>query len=145
MRYNRSSSKSSLFLIELLIIIAFFSVASVVCVRLFTQSHAISLQSRDLNRAVTVAQSAAESFKAAEGQPEEIARLLGGRMERSGAVVVYYDENWQLADAPEDRGYLLRIHTQIDGRLSVADIEVAEGAEDGRQVYTLQTKHLMDD
>lgn len=143
MRYNRSSSKSSLFLIELLIIIAFFSVASVVCVRLFVRSNAISLDSRDLNRAVTLAQSAAEGFKAVDGDGEEVARLIDGSVQSGGAVVAYYDRNWQPVDAPTDRGYSLRVQISREGQLALADIEVLKQADTPEEIYSLQTKHLV--
>ena len=59
---HSSGSKTSLFLIELIITIFFFSVASVVCVRLFLYSHRMSTEAYDRTHAVAIAQSAAESF-----------------------------------------------------------------------------------
>ena len=44
---HSSGSKTSLFLIELIITIFFFSVASVVCVRLFLYSHRMSTEAYD--------------------------------------------------------------------------------------------------
>ena len=57
-----NSSKSSLFLMELILSILFFSLASAVCVQLFVKSHLISRQSTDLTNSVNLAQDVAEIY-----------------------------------------------------------------------------------
>ena len=57
-----NSSKSSLFLMELILSILFFSLASVVCVQLFVKSHLISEQSTDSSNAVNLSQDVAEIY-----------------------------------------------------------------------------------
>lgn len=59
---TRNSSKSGLFLMELILGIMFFSVAAAICVKLFVSSHQLSEKSIYLNYAVTFSQSIAESF-----------------------------------------------------------------------------------
>ena len=76
MRQPRTHSGSSLFLMELILAILFFSVASAVCVQLFARAHTASEQSAALNRAVLAAESAAEAFKGA-ADLDEAARLTG--------------------------------------------------------------------
>ena len=78
MRQPRTHSGSSLFLMELILAILFFSVASAVCVQLFARAHTASEQSAALNRAVLAAESAAESFKGADDLDEAV-RLMGVR------------------------------------------------------------------
>ena len=53
-------SKSGLFLMELIIVTAFFAVASVICIQLFAMSHSLSTRSIGMQMAVVNAQSAAE-------------------------------------------------------------------------------------
>ena len=62
-RMIRGRSASSLFLIELIIAIGFFAVASAVCLQLFVRARLVSIQSADLSRATLAAQSAAEAVR----------------------------------------------------------------------------------
>ena len=68
----RTNSKSSLFLIELIVTLCFFSLASVVCVRLFVYAHKVSTESRRETLAIQISQNAAECFIAADGDPVKI-------------------------------------------------------------------------
>ena len=72
---QNSHSKASLFLIELIISLFFFSLASVVCVRLFLYAHKVSTDSRRETLAVQISQNAAECFIAADGVEEEFLKL----------------------------------------------------------------------
>lgn len=91
MRQPRTHSGSSLFLMELILAILFFSVASAVCVQLFARAHTASEQSAALNRAVLAAESAAESFKGADDLDEAV-RLMGVRAgDTPGVLTAWYD------------------------------------------------------
>ena len=58
-----SNSRSSLFLIELIIAILFFSLVSAVCLRAFARSHILTENARDLNAALMhVESTAAQAF-----------------------------------------------------------------------------------
>ena len=61
-----SNSRSSLFLIELIIAILFFSLVSAVCLKAFTRSHILNQDARDLNAALTRVESTAELLRAGE-------------------------------------------------------------------------------
>ena len=78
-RMIRGRSASSLFLIELIIAIGFFAVASAVCLQLFVRARLVSIQSADLSRATLAAQSAAEAFRGCGGSLEKASALLGGQ------------------------------------------------------------------
>lgn len=73
-------TRSGLFAIELLISVGIFSLCAAICVGLFVRAEVMSQDSADLNRAVTEARNAAECFKAAGGDLEETARLIGGEL-----------------------------------------------------------------
>lgn len=64
MKVHRSSSRAGLFLIELIIAIVFFAVASAICIQLFVKAHLISARSSDLGAASLIAQNYAEEYKA---------------------------------------------------------------------------------
>lgn len=59
-----SNSRSSLFLIELIIAILFFSLVSAVCLRAFARSHILTENARDLNAALMHVESTAELLRA---------------------------------------------------------------------------------
>ena len=108
MRQPRTHSGSSLFLMELILAILFFSVASAVCVQLFARAHTASEQSAALNRAVLAAESAAESFKGADDLDEAV-RLMGVRAgDTPGVLTAWYDLVWNPC-AERDARYRLDI------------------------------------
>ena len=70
--------RSGLFLIELLLALLFFSVTSAVCMKIFGTSAVLTRQKRDRDAAVKTSVCAAECLKAADGDLEKTAELLGG-------------------------------------------------------------------
>lgn len=91
---RRGRAKSSnLFLLELIIAILFFSIASAVCVQLFVKSHLMSVETEELNQAVNLASGAVESITE----------------ENTGDSVVYYNDNWESCDQA-DAAYLMTTH-----------------------------------
>ena len=59
---QQHSKRSSLFLLELILAIGFFCIASAVCVYIFVKSYNIERESTNLNHTVHLATSAAETF-----------------------------------------------------------------------------------
>ncbi len=134
MKANRSSSKTGHFLIELIIGIAFFAyVTGNVCVPIFVESRLVSQQSRNLNRAVAVAQTAAEGFKSGE-DAAGLAALLGGSADND-SVTLYYDKLWQACGAAVDGGHYLTLNI-ASGDMSTAEIDV-KAVKDDSAVYSV--------
>ena len=98
MKYR--NSKSTLFLMELIIAILFFAVTSAVCAQIFAKSHILSTKTTRLNHAVAQAESAAESFKAVNGAMDDIAVLFPGSVLDGNTLTIYYDAGWQLCTVP---------------------------------------------
>lgn len=73
-------SKSSLFLMELIIALLFFSLASTVCIRLFVNAHSLSGQTVDMNHAVNYAQNMAEAFTGCDGDLISMQAILSGSL-----------------------------------------------------------------
>lgn len=89
-------SKSSMFLMELIIAILFFSLASAVCIQLFAQSHLISRETVNQNYAISHAQSLAEIWYATEGDPEKMQSLLKNTSTADGTdLILMFDKSWQ--------------------------------------------------
>ena len=73
---SRTMSGSGLFLIELMLAILIFALASAICLQVFVTASQLSDESVAINRAVISAQSGAECFKATGGDLNETAALL---------------------------------------------------------------------
>ena len=73
---TKNSSKSGIFLMELILSILFFSIAAAVCVKLFVTAHRLSDQSVNLNHAVAMAESSAEAFYGCNGNVGELETLF---------------------------------------------------------------------
>ena len=118
----RTNSKSSLFLIELIVTLCFFSLASVVCVRLFVYAHKVSTESRRETLAIQISQNAAECFIAADGDPEEFRRLFNMTL-------------------PQDREDIITDFTitRADGDAPADTIR--NTAVDGTEIFSLEVLH----
>lgn len=72
----RKTSRASLFLMELIMSILFFSLAAAVCVQLFVKSHSLSQSSLELNHAVVECESLAELIFGSNADPKEDGKSL---------------------------------------------------------------------
>jgi len=91
-------SKSTLFLIEQLIVIAVFAICAAACISILASAYFTAEDSRDISSALLVAESGAEAFKATNGDLSSVARVLGGTVSTAAGtdtLTVYYDEHWQ--------------------------------------------------
>ena len=64
---RHNNTRSSLFLIELIIAILFFSLGSAVCVQAFAKAHTLTAQARDLSFASSTVSAAANVIKSTDG------------------------------------------------------------------------------
>ena len=121
----RGSSKSGAFLVEMIIIIAFFAAASAICVRLFVHAHSISTESRNINMAMNSFQTAAECFKLAGGDVDEVLDMLPDcSLADTDLLVVYYDSSWATTGHTENGGFRMEILIGNENSLMVAAIVV---------------------
>lgn len=124
-------SRSTLFLIEQLIVIAIFAICAAACVSILTVSFISARNSSNLSEAILSAENAAESFKAVSGDIDRAASILGGARVSGSTdkLIVYYNERWQVA-CESDARFVLRMvrendnspQTLISMRLSVEKI-----------------------
>lgn len=136
----KKSSKSGLFLMELVLAIVLFAIASGVCVQLFITAHRLSHSSSDVTRAVAAAQNAAECFHSTGGDGEDMAQILGGIAEGS-IVFVRFDENWNPAFW-EDAVYGMQIELTESGDMRSAGISV-ESIKRGETLFEITAKKYM--
>ena len=124
MKYQRHNNTSSLFLLELILAVLFFSVASALCIQIFTKAHLMSQDARDLNFAVNEVSSMAEQM------PDDSLQ----------DAAAYNDSSYASCEKA-DAVYVLTVHYEPEDTLLKAHISM-DTVADNRNIYTLDvTKH----
>lgn len=124
MKYQRHNNISSLFLLELILAVLFFSVASALCIQIFTKAHLMSQDARDLNFAVNEVSSMAEQM------PDDSLQ----------DAAAYYDSSYASCEKA-DAVYVLTVHYEPEDTLLKAHISM-DTIADNRNIYALDvTKH----
>lgn len=162
MKYQRHNNTSSLFLLELILAVLFFSVASALCIQIFTKAHLMSQDARDLNFAVNEVSSMAEQISAGTLHPataassDDTAASSGDTAASSGDTAsdpstqisndawqddtAYYDSSYASCEKA-DAVYVLTVHYEPEDTLLKAHISM-DTIADNRNIYTLDvTKH----
>lgn len=136
-------SKAALFLMELILALLFFALASTVCLRLFTKAHALSKQTVNENHAVIHTQNLAEAFLATEGNMKEIKALFpnADMNESDNVLMLFFDKNWNVCSLSEANFHAsLTLLPATDG-LITADIAVTSLTAPEDTIYSLIVTH----
>lgn len=139
---NRSKSKSSLFLMEMIVTILFFSIASAICVRLFAESHILSKQADELNMAVAVSQSFVEVVRGTDGSMDALLEQFPNAERINNDVLEqYYDTDYNECTI-EEACYVAEITLSNTGAFQVIDTRFIN-LETKELVYELSaTKYI---
>ena len=99
---RESNSKTSLFLMELIISILFFSITGAVCVKLFVNAHVIAQHSVALTNAVMWAQNCSEAYTGCDGNLNDLSAiypdccvLVNEETPQKGTLLIFLDKNWK--------------------------------------------------
>lgn len=109
-----SSSRSGLFLMELIISILFFSLAGAVCVKLFVNSHVVSQNSVELNHALEWSQNVAEAFYGCNGDIEQMQELFNSQFgncisdDPAHRFILLFDDDFEPFAATHDSDFARR-------------------------------------
>lgn len=133
-------SRSSLFLIELIIAIGFFSLGAAVCAQAFAKAHALTVQAQDLSFASTACSSAASVTRYTGGSLNGMREYFPTAFADSGDIAVCYDGD--LAPCgPEDAAYTLRVSPGgNDGADNVRSAHIRMDAAGGDTIYALDLR-----
>ena len=132
----QSNTRSSLFLIELIIAILFFSLGAAVCVQAFAKAHTLTGQARDLSFASSAVSSAASAVKYTDGSAGQLRPYLPGVFADGEDAAVCYDADLAPCQAGDDAAYTLHIHTEPMEGGRTASIRM--DSRDGETIYALQ-------
>lgn len=136
-------SRSSLFLMEMIIAILFFSLASAVCIQLFAKAHLLSTHTVDQNHAVIWAQNLAEAYLSGEGDLDAVSALFPDCI-HSDADTLYLplDTEWQPATKASSSYYVLLTNTpDDDSGISAAEIIIGSTEDTDSPIYSLTIRH----
>ena len=133
-------SRSSLFLMEMIIAILFFSLASAVCIQLFARSHLLSTQTVNQNHAVIQAQNLAESYLSLEGNVAAMQDLFSpSELTDENTLRLAFDSSWTLCTAEDNAGFYAELKSTpaeetgiMKGEITVYDVSTPESP-----IYTL--------
>lgn len=148
MKYQRHNNISSLFLLELILAVLFFSVASALCIQIFTKAHLMSQDARDLNFAVNEVSSMAEQISAGTLHSDTAASSDDTASDPSTQMpddslqdaAAYYDSGYASCEKA-DAVYVLTVHYEPENTLLKAHISM-DTIADNRNIYALDvTKH----
>ena len=129
LRKITTRSKSGLFLMELIIVILFFSICAAVCMKIFALAKTENDKSYNLNNASVKAESCAECYKAYDADLDLTAKQLKGSADKN-TVVVYYDDKWCETSDKDKAVYTLTLVSTENNDINKADISVDKGKEE---------------
>lgn len=119
----KSRSKSSLFLMELIIVLMFFSLCAATCMQIFANAKVKTDYSRDLTNAAFAAEAVAEVYKAVDGDLEATASKCDGEAVSDGVMKIYYDKDWN-PTAQDGAVYVMTVTETETDDIEKAFIEV---------------------
>lgn len=126
---KQHAPKATLFLMELVIVIFFFSICAAICVNVFGSAQQMADNSKNLSRAAEEARSAASCYKAAEGDLEETALLLNG-ISMEDSVLAYFDEKWNRTDDSEAAQYAMQLkQREVSGEADIYILHLDTAAD----------------
>ena len=133
---KQPAKRSSLFLMELIIAILFFSLASTVCVRIFVKSHTLEEESIQLNHAVLVTSSVAEIFRNQENPFEILEMQYPDGVKSDNHYQFFYAKDWSLCNKDEAVYTVIADFAKVSS-FEIADIQVITSKQ---SIYDLSVK-----
>lgn len=140
--HKRKASKSTLLLMELVMVILVFALCAAVCLGLFGASQKMTEDSDNLNHAVTVSRTAANCYKAANGDLQQLVHLMGSPADftEQAQLVVYYDKHWNPTETVYDDGFYLQITALTNPLAPLQEADIAVCHMDQTAIFQMQVK-----
>ena len=128
---SKRSSQLSLFLMELIVAIMFFSLSAAVCVRLFASAHILAEKTGNLENAIMWTQNLSEVYVSKNGDLEQIATLYPDAYlskspedDNISSLVLIFDKDWEpMEQGLSDASYEVILKSSIEDASKVyADV-----------------------
>lgn len=144
MKRKPTANPSSLFLLELIFAILFFSITSAVCVQVFVKSHILNQEAQILTLASQKTRDAAELLVSTDSLSDSFSILKDSYpdccTEQEDTVTIFYNEDF-LPCSAHTSVYQLTIEIQEKSRLLCAHLTVSSAEEPS--IFELETKHYL--
>lgn len=127
---------------ELILTILLFAGCGAVCVKVFVASHVMTIDTVELNEAVSIAQGFAEVMRGTDGDITSVLdhypeAINGG----DGFFEVYYNEDFEVC-AYQDAAYVSDVTMTPNGAIQNMEIRVVR-LSDYKEIYTLNVTKYM--
>lgn len=130
---NKQSSRTSLFLIELVLSIFFFIVASAVCMQLFVNTHFLTQKTAETNQALLWSQNLAEPFLGNMGDYSLVKKLYSDvdcvsdlSIDSGSSMLLCFDKDWNSVYSLTESEYLVFSTYHSDNTFTYQDIYIAK-------------------
>ena len=146
---KRRTSGTSLFLMELIITIMFFSVACAVCVQSFVTSKILDDRTRELNASVNIAQGLCDAMRGTDGSLYSITAVYRGAVvgDDDTYFQLYFDKHFKSV-GPMDQSAVYVCDVSLDNKpgSSIEKMNVViTDLKEFKEIYTLTaTKYTGD-
>ena len=149
-----NTSKTGLFLMELIISILFFALAGTVCIQLFAKSHMLDGKTAAQNHAIVKCEDFCEIFYGVVDENPEVSERMAAMAEITGAdlsgdsgLIIYYDEDFNACKADGSTYYLLfkdeGLNESTGTYSGTAEVHYSETAKGLESIYELGvSKHV---
>ncbi len=142
MNKDTGRSRTSLFLMEMIVTVLFFSLASAVCVQCFVNAHVIGRETQELNHAVAAATGFAEVMRGTDGDIDSIIAVYPEAVKGDDSYfTVFYDADFLPCDA-ENAKYAGDVTLTPNGAIQNMNIRIARIA-DSSIIYELDATKYM--
>ena len=139
---KQAKSKTSLFLMEVIITILFFSISGAVCVQFFVKAHTIGIQTKELNHAVTAAQGFAEVMRGTDGSIDSILAVYPDAVQGNDTFFeVFYDKDF-LPCEPDAAVYVSDVTLLPNGAIQNMEIRIVK-LSSLEEIYSLTATKYM--
>ncbi len=129
-------SKASLFLMELIVALFFFSLASAVCIRMFAKANTLGVRTIETNHTVSAVQNFAETWYACQGDITALSALFPQGDWNEEGFCIWYDADWEIStcEAARYQACICEITDDAEGDLQYALIQVIKYAEEENEL-----------
>lgn len=139
---KNTPSKSSLFFIELIIAILFFTVTSGICIQLFSKSFLLSQSSKNLSTSSRLVSNIAEVLESCNGSLTEVKSLFPESAVYGDSLILYYDASWEKSSESDGKFTLITTVTG-DSHKKEVSISSFETDKPEKLLYSLATQIII--
>lgn len=123
---------------ELIVVTLFFSVAAVICLKIFFAGESLSRESQVLTNTVIQAQNVAQLIKSDSGKTQRLCDYYD-TTNNDGIVVVYFDDEFVPCDSDDNASIKMVVKQTTSGEIVNSTIDFLH-IDNDQSVYCLETK-----